>query len=79
MYEFYSERARYARTRGGIMAKRNSYEIKKTMLLKIRHENLKNPNILTVEEKYRIGSIARCDSVCYLTQLLAKFNQPTNE
>ena len=60
------------------LTKRNSYEFKKTMLLKIRQESLKNPNILPAEEKYRIGSIARCDSVCYLTQLLAKFNQSTN-
>ncbi len=60
-----------------MLAKRNSYELKKTMLLTIRQENLQNPNILTDEEKHRIGSMARCDSVSYLTQLLAKFNQST--
>ena len=60
-----------------ILTKRNSYEFKKTMLLIIRQEDLQNPNILTAEEKYRIGSMARCDSASYLTQLLAKFDQST--
>jgi hypothetical protein len=58
-----------------ILAKRNSYEFKKTMLLMIRQKDSQNPNILNTEEKYRIGSTARCDSVSYLTQLLAKFDQ----
>ena len=40
--------------------------------------NKKNEDdILTDEEKYRIGSMARCDSASYLTQLLAKFEQST--
>ena len=60
-----------------ILAKRNSYELKKTMLLMIRQEDLQNPNILTAEEKYHIGSMARCDSASYLTQLLTKFDQST--
>jgi group I intron endonuclease len=59
------------------LSKRNSYDLKKTMLLKIRQKNLQNPNILTDEEKYRIGSTVRCDSTSYLTQLLAKFDQLT--
>lgn len=60
-----------------MLAKRNSYELKKTMLLTVRQADLQNPNILTDEEKYRIGSMARCDSASYLTQLLAKFEQST--